>query len=149
MRFEIELLTERLIKATSWIRKQPHLKGLKLGYFGASTGAAAALNAAARVGSDIRAVVSRGGRPDLAMDELAKVKSPTLLIVGEEDPEVLDLNRQAYQAIITTKKLEIIPNATHLFEETGTLEKAAEHASDWFKKYLSHNFKEGFREYDS
>lgn len=146
-RFDIELLTERLMVVTKWIKKQPHLNDLKIGYFGASTGAASALKAAARLGSEIRTVVSRGGRPDLAMDEIAKVKSPTLLIVGENDPEVIELNQQAYEALSTTKKLEIVPGATHLFEEPRTLEKAAELASDWFEKYLSHGFKEGFREY--
>lgn len=147
-RFDIELLTVRLILATKWAKKQKGIKHLKFGYFGASTGAAAALKTAARIGPDIRAVVSRGGRPDLAMDEIKRVKSPTLLIVGENDPQVIEQNIQAYAALNTTKKLEIIPGATHLFEESGTLEKAAELASDWFKKYLSHNFKEGFREYD-
>ncbi len=147
-RFNIELLTERLIVATKWARKQSGIKHLKFGFFGASTGAAAALKAAARIGSDIRAVVSRGGRPDLAIDEIAKVTSPALLIVGENDPQVIELNRQAYEALNTTKRLEIIPGATHLFEEPGTLEKAAEFASDWFKKYLSHGFKEHFRKYN-
>lgn len=146
-RFNIELLTKRLMLATKWVRKQPELKNLKFGYFGASTGAAAALKAAARIGSDIRAVVSRGGRPDLGLDEIAKVKSPTLLVVGENDPEVIELNKKAYEALNTTKRIEIVPRATHLFEETGTLEKAAELASDWFKKYLSHNFKEPFKKY--
>ncbi len=144
-RFNIELLTQRLIQATKWIQKNPDVQGLKIGYFGASTGTAAALKAAARIGSDVRAVVSRGGRPDLALDEIDQVKSPTLLIVGENDPEVIKFNKQAYEVLNTTKKLEIIPGATHLFEETGTLEKASELASDWFKKYLTHNFKEAFR----
>ncbi len=144
-RFNIELLTERLMTATKWVTKKPHLDELKIGYFGASTGSASALKAAARIGSDIRAIVSRGGRPDLAISEIERVKSPTLLIVGENDPKVLELNRAAFMALNTTKKLEIIPGATHLFEERGTLEKAAELASDWFKKYLTHNFKEGFR----
>lgn len=146
-RFNIELLTERLIAVTNWVKKNKEFKNLKFGYFGASTGAASALKAAARIGSDIRAIVSRGGRPDLSMDEIDKVKTPTLLIVGENDPKVLELNKLAYEALNTTKKLEIIPGATHLFEEKGTLEKAAKFASDWFKKYLTHNFKEGFRKY--
>lgn len=145
-RFNIELLTKRLIAATNWVKKNKDFKDLKFGYFGASTGAAAALKAAEKIGSDIRAIVSRGGRPDLAMDEIAKVKSATLLIVGENDPQVLELNKLAYEALNTTKKLEIIPGATHLFEETGTLEKAAKLASGWFKKYLTHNFKEAFKE---
>lgn len=147
-RFDIELLTERLILATNWVQKQPGVKNLKIGYFGASTGAAAALKAAARLGSNIRAVVSRGGRVDLAMDEIAKVKSPTLLIVGEKDPQVIELNKLAYNALNTTKRFDIIPGATHLFEESGTLEKMAELTSDWFKKTLSRSFKEHFREYD-
>ena len=146
-RFDIELLTARLIVATKWVKRQPHLNDLKIGYFGASTGAASAIKAAARLGSEIRAVVSRGGRPDLSLDEIDKVKSPTLLIVGENDPQVIELNQQAYEALNTTKKLKIVPGATHLFEEPGTLEKTAELASDWFEKYLSHGFKEGFRDY--
>lgn len=146
-RFNIELLTERLIAVTNWVKKNKEFKNLKFGYFGASTGAASALKAAARIGSDIRAIVSRGGRPDLAMDEIDKVKTPTLSIVGENDPKVLELNKLAYEALNTTKKLEIIPGATHLFEEKGTLEKAAKLASFWFKKYLTHNFKEGFRKF--
>ncbi len=145
-RFNIGLLTERLIAATNWIEKNKTFKRLKFGYFGASTGAAAALKAAARIGSDIRAIVCRGGRPDLAMDEIKKVKSPTLLIVGENDAQVIELNKLAYEALNTTKKLEIVPGASHLFEETGTLEKAAKLASVWFKKYLTHNFKEAFKE---
>lgn len=145
-RFNIELLTKRLIAATNWACRQKQFKKLKFGYFGASTGAAAALKAAARIGSDIRAIVSRGGRPDLAMDEIKNIKSATLFIVGENDPQVLKLNQLAYDALNTTKKLEIIPGATHLFEETGTLEKAAELASNWFKKYLTQNFKEAFKE---
>lgn len=146
-RFNIELLTERLTAVTNWVKKNKEFKNLKFGYFGASTGAASALKAAARIGSDIRAIVSRGGRPDLAMDEIKKVKSSTLLIVGENDPQVLELNKLAYEVLNTTKKIEIIPGATHLFEEPGTLEKVAELASDWFKKYLTHNFKEAFRKY--
>lgn len=146
-RFDIELLTSRLIDVTKWVQKRPGIKDLKVGYFGASTGAAAALKAAARIGSDIRAIVCRGGRPDLALDEILKVKSATLLIVGGDDPEVLKFNKEAYTALNTTKKLEIIPGATHLFEEVGTLEKAAELASDWFEKYLSHNAKAPFKEY--
>lgn len=146
-RFDIGLLTKRLITATKWIRKYPGLDKLKIGYFGSSTGSACALKAAARIGSDIRAIVSRGGRTDLAMGETGKVKSATLLIVGENDPEVLEFNKVTYQALNVTKELEIIPQATHLFEETGALEKVALLASSWFKKYLSHNFKESFRKY--
>lgn len=146
-RFNIELLTERLISATNWARKQDQFKKLKFGYFGASTGAAAALKAAARIGSsDIRAVVSRGGRPDLTGNEIAKVKSATLFIVGENDPQVLKLNEEAYKTLSSTKRLEIIPSAGHLFEETGTLEKVAQLSAEWLKKYLTHNFKESFKE---
>ena len=148
-RFNIELLTQRLMAATKWAIKQSEVKKLKVGYFGASTGSASALKAAARIGSDIRAVVSRGGRPDLALDEIDRVKSPTLLIVGENDPQVIELNKQAYEALNTTKKLEVVPGATHLFEESGTLQKVAELASAWFKKYLSRNFKEAFRDSSS
>lgn len=144
-RFNTELLTERLIQVTNWVKKQPAFKKLKIGYFGASTGAAAALIAAARIGKEIGAVVSRGGRPDLAVDEIEKVKTPVLLIVGENDPDSLEFNQAAYQLLNTTKKMVVIPNATHLFEEKGTLEEAAQLASTWFKKYLTHNFKESFR----
>lgn len=145
-RFNIELLTNRLLLATDWIHKQKVFKKLKTGYFGVSTGAAAALKAAARIGSDIRAVVSRGGRPDLAMDEIQNVKSAVLFLVGENDPEVIKLNKLAYDALNSTKKIEIIPGASHLFEEKGTLEKAADLSASWFKKYLTANFKEAFKE---
>lgn len=146
-RFNIDLLTQRLVKITKWIKKQPQTKNLLIGSFGASTGAAAALKAAAKLDPEIRAIVSRGGRPDLAMDIVTSVKSPTLLIVGQNDPQVIELNQEIYQLLNTSKKLEIIPGATHLFEEPGTLQKVAELASDWFKKYLSRRFKEPFREY--
>jgi len=135
-RFNINLLTDRLVTATRWLDKRTELTGLKIGYFGASTGAAAALEAAAIFGENIKAVVSRGGRPDLALDSLPKVKAPTLLIVGGEDNVVIELNEKAFQEIKSEKKLEIIPGATHLFEEPGALEKVAQLASDWFKKYL-------------
>ncbi len=135
-RFNIELLTKRLIDAVKWLKKQPETKKMHLGFFGASTGAAAALKAGVILKSDVRAIVSRGGRPDLAMDTLDQVKSPTLLIVGGEDKQVLDLNRQAYDQLKVTKKLDIIPYATHLFEEAGALEKVANKARDWFRKYL-------------
>ena len=136
-RFNITLITERLAKATEWLAGQDAARGLALGYFGASTGAAAALRAAAVLGSRIKAVVSRGGRPDLAMEVLPQVGAPTLLIVGAFDEVVLDLNRQAYERLKTTKGLEIIPGATHLFEEPGTLELAAKAATAWFKKHLA------------
>ena len=135
-RFNIELLANRLIDVTDWLVKEPALKGLKLSYFGASTGAAAALIAAAKRPSIIYAVVSRGGRPDLAMESLPKVKAPTLLIVGGNDFEVIELNRTAYENIPAKKKLEIVPGATHLFEEPGTLEEVARLSVDWFLKYI-------------
>ncbi len=136
-RFNIEMITERLLKATEWLAQLVEAKGLAFGYFGASTGAAAALKAAARLGSRIKAVVSRGGRPDLAMEVLPQVEAPTLLIVGAFDEVVLGLNRQAYEKLKTTKNLEIITGATHLFEEPGTLELAAKAAASWFKKHLA------------
>jgi dienelactone hydrolase len=135
-RFNIDLLTERLIQATRWLQEQPHTKDLVIGYFGASTGAAAALKATAAVGSTIGAVVSRGGRPDLAEEALARVQSPTLLIVGGNDDIVIKLNRDAYARLKGKKQLVIVPGATHLFEEPGTLEKVAQLATDWFKQYL-------------
>ena len=136
-RFDIPLLTTRLIETTRWIQKQPEFAGFRLGYFGASTGAAAALQAAAQLGKAISAVVSRGGRPDLAGTvDLNLVLSPTLLIVGGDDNAVIELNQQAYTHLTAVKNLKIIPGATHLFEEPGTLEQAANLAADWFEKYL-------------
>jgi fermentation-respiration switch protein FrsA (DUF1100 family) len=135
-RFNIHLLTERLLLATSWLQKQMHTKDLVIGYFGASTGAAAALKAAAVLGSKIGAVVSRGGRPDLAEEALSRVQSPTLLIVGGNDDIVIKLNREAYTRLKGKKQLVIVPGATHLFEEPGTLEEVARLATDWFKQYL-------------
>lgn len=136
-RFDIELLTSRLLEATRWVASQADLKGLQLGYFGASTGAAAALRAAARPQAQVRAVVSRGGRPDLAMSHLPRVKAPTLLVVGEYDDVVIELNQQAYDALgSASKELVIVPGATHLFEEPGALEQVAEHARRWFLRHL-------------
>lgn len=135
-RFNIELLTERLLLATKWLQEQSRTKHLVIGYFGASTGAAAALKAAAAEGSKIGAVVSRGGRPDLAEEALEDVQSPTLLIVGGRDEVVLELNRQAYTRLKGKKQLVIVPGATHLFEEPGTLEEVAQLATEWFKQYL-------------
>jgi putative phosphoribosyl transferase len=135
-RFNIHLLSERLLLATSWLQKQPPTKDLVIGYFGASTGAAAALKAAAVVGSKIGSVVSRGGRPDLAEEALSRVGSPTLLIVGGNDDIVIKLNREAYAKLKGKKQLVIVPGATHLFEEPGTLEEVARLATDWFKQYL-------------
>ncbi|MHB8232183.1 MAG: dienelactone hydrolase family protein [bacterium] len=135
-RFNIPLLAERLINVTDWLLKEPPLKGLKLGYFGASTGAAAALTAAAKKSEIIYAVVSRGGRPDLAMESLYLVKAPTLLIVGGEDFDVIELNKAAYENIAAEKKLKIIPGASHLFEEPGALDEVARLASAWFSEHL-------------
>jgi len=135
-RFNIDLLTERLLLATKWLQEQPRTKGLVIGYFGASTGAAAALKAAAAGDSKIGAVVSRGGRPDLAEEALTHVQSPTLLIVGGNDHVVIELNREAYARLKGKKQLVIVPGATHLFEEPGTLEEVARLATDWFKQYL-------------
>jgi dienelactone hydrolase len=135
-RFDIDVLTWRLERATQWLGEQPQSKSLSVGYFGASTGAAAALNAAASMGSVVGAVVSRGGRPDLAESALAQVQSPTLLIVGGFDDVVIDLNRQAYRQLRCEKKLEIVPGATHLFEEPGALEQVARLATRWFEKHL-------------
>ena len=124
-RFDIDLLTWRLERATQWLMEQPQSKSLDIGYFGASTGAAAALNAAATLGTSIGAVVSRGGRPDLAMSALPQVQSPTLLIVGGLDDVVIELNRQAYEQLKAKKHLAVVPGATHLFEEPGALQEVA------------------------
>ncbi len=135
-RFDIGLLTERLLAALDWLEENQETQGMKIGCFGASTGAAAALQAAAKH-LGIAAVVSRGGRPDLAGPQaLPLVRAPTLLIVGGWDDVVIDLNRQAYDLLRCEKKLEIVPGATHLFEEPGTLELAAEHAAKWFEARL-------------
>ncbi len=131
-RFDIDLLTERLLAALAWLEASKETQGMKLGCFGASTGAAAALQAAAQHPA-VAAVVSRGGRPDLAGPQaLTLVRAPTLLIVGGRDDGVIDLNRQAYDQLHCEKTLEIVPGATHLFEEPGTLELAAAHAAEWF-----------------
>jgi len=135
-RFNIDLLTERLLLATKWLQEQPRTKGLMIGYFGASTGAAAALKAAAAGDSKIGAVVSRGGRPDLAEEALTHVQSPTLLIVGGNDHVDIELNREAYARLKGKKQLVIVPGATHLFEEPGTLEEVARLATEWFKQHL-------------
>lgn len=132
-RFNIDLLTERLFGATRWLKAQSHLT---IGYFGASTGAAAALKAAATLGPEIRAVVSRGGRPDLAWPDLVRVRAPTLLIVGGSDEVVIELNKDAYNKLETTKELQIVPGATHLFEEPGALEQVARLATHWFDRFL-------------
>lgn len=139
--FDVSLLAERLVEATYWARQQQNLKSLSIGYFGASTGAAAALKASIAPSNPIAAVVSRGGRPDLVdAQTLKKVKSPTRLIVGAADHDVLALNEQVLLLLTCEAKLDIIPNATHLFEEPGTLEKAADLAADWFARFMhSHN----------
>ncbi|MGZ3771049.1 MAG: dienelactone hydrolase family protein [Bdellovibrio sp.] len=135
--FNIEVLAQRLVFAQKWLKKQEPTESLKVGYFGASTGAGAALYAAAQDAEEIFAVVSRGGRPDLAMSELRNVQAPTLLIVGGEDTVVIDLNQQAYRALTCEKRIDIIPGATHLFEEPGTLEQVADLASQWFTSHLA------------
>ena len=137
LRFNIPFLADRLVEATDWAVGFPQTSGLTVGYFGASTGAAAALVAAAKKPELVRGVVSRGGRPDLAGEALVRVSTPTLLIVGGEDRAVLALNQQALKLIRSPeKRLEIVPGASHLFEEPGTLERVAELARDWFLKYL-------------
>lgn len=132
LRFNIDLLARRLVSATGWLKKEPVTRTLNLGYFGASTGAAAALIAAAGLPADVSAVVSRGGRPDLAMEALPRVKAATLLIVGGLDSEVIELNRRAYAALKAKRKMVIVPGATHLFEEPGTLAEVARLAAEWF-----------------
>lgn len=134
-RFNIELLTKRLASATGWLEKFPAAKDCRIGYFGASTGAASALAAAANL-PQIGAVVSRGGRPDLAMENLQKVEAPVLLIVGSLDTEVLELNMDAYRKLHCEKKLEVVDGATHLFEEPGAMDRVSKLAATWFKKYL-------------
>ncbi|HEX6393921.1 MAG TPA: alpha/beta family hydrolase [Acidimicrobiales bacterium] len=136
LRFDIELLASRLEAATEWVRNQPDLADFPLGYFGASTGAGAALVAAAREGDRVGAVVSRGGRPDLAGDALKDVRAPTLLIVGARDTNVLELNREAAERLTVHHEIEVIEGATHLFEEPGALEQVADLASMWFRDHL-------------
>ncbi len=135
-RFDINLLTDRLVRVIDWLQQQSETKELPIGLFGSSTGAAAALQVAAALGDNIKAVVSRGGRPDLAMAVLERVVAPTLLIVGGSDFGVIELNQEAYEKLHCVKKLTSIPHATHLFEEPGSLEQVAQNAQDWFKKYL-------------
>lgn len=135
-RVNIELLAMRLISARKWTKEQELLRDFSMGLFGVSTGAAAALKVAAQLGKEIGAVVSRGGRPDLAEEDLPRVVSPTLLIVGGNDPATVELNENAFQKLTCIKKLEIVPGATHLFEEPDTLEQVAYLANAWFKKYL-------------
>ncbi|MDW5549514.1 dienelactone hydrolase family protein [Methanosarcina sp.] len=137
LRFDIDLLANRLVSVTNWLFSDPETKNLNIGYFGASTGAAAALIAAKEHANVIKAVVSRGGRPDLAEKALPNVKAPTLLIVGGEDYQVIEMNEWALDRLkVEQKELKIVPGATHLFEEPGTLEQVANLAGEWFKKYL-------------
>jgi putative phosphoribosyl transferase len=135
--FDVGLLADRLSAITAWLRTRPEAAGASVGYFGASTGAAAALCAAAAPGSDIAAVVSRGGRPDLAGYRLPDVRSPTLLVVGGDDARVLDLNRRAQTRLVCESRLDVVPGATHLFAEPGTLETVADLAVGWFTTHLA------------
>jgi putative phosphoribosyl transferase len=134
--FDIDLLADRVLTATEWLLLEPETRPLRIGYFGASTGAGAALEAAARLPASVGAVVSRGGRPDLAWDYLARVEAPTLLIVGGHDVPVIGLNEEALARLNCAKALVIVPGATHLFEEPGTLEEVARRAGDWFQRHL-------------
>jgi putative phosphoribosyl transferase len=134
--FDIDLLAERLLDGADWLKKASGVRGLKIGYFGASTGAAAALQAAAREPDGIAAVVSRGGRPDLAAKYLGQVSAPTLLIVGGDDRQVLALNREAFRSLKGDKELAVVPGASHLFQEPGALDQVAQLAADWFLKYM-------------
>lgn len=136
-RFDIELLSERLIEITKWLKESDETKNLKIGYFGASTGAAAAIKAAAVQRDNVSAIVSRGGRVDLAGSQLSEIEAPTLLIVGENDDFVIEVNEEALKKINCTKQLSIIPNATHLFEEPETLEEVAKQTVQWFTKCFS------------
>lgn len=144
LRFDIEMLANRVVGATDWLTQQPQSRNLQIGYFGASTGAAAALIAAATRPNEVQAVVSRGGRPDLAGSSLPSVRAPTLLIVGGEDTPVIAMNQSAFDRLNSVKQLEIIPGATHLFEEPGTMEEVSRLASGWFQRYLGQtNSQEG------
>ncbi len=136
LRFDVDLLAARLVEARQWLADHSSTRHLAVGYFGASTGAAAALMAAAKIPEAVRAVVSRGGRPDLAGAALPEVQAPTLLIVGGEDRQVIELNEKALRELRCEKKLEIVPGATHLFEEPGTLEQVADFARELFEKHL-------------
>jgi putative phosphoribosyl transferase len=136
LRFDIGLLAERLLAATDWLAKEPETRDLRIGYFGASTGGGAALVAAADRPQAVGAVVSRGGRPDLAGAALQRVRTPTLLIVGGNDVPVIGMNREAMKQMTAETRLEIVPGATHLFEEAGALEEVARLAREWFERYL-------------
>jgi putative phosphoribosyl transferase len=136
LRFDIGLLAERLAGATDWLKREPNTRNLCVGYFGASTGAGAALVAAAERPEEVGAIVSRGGRPDLAGEALPRARAPTLLIVGEKDVSVIEMNREAMERLRVDKELEVVSGATHLFEEPGALEEVAHLASEWFVWYL-------------
>jgi pimeloyl-ACP methyl ester carboxylesterase len=136
LRFDIPFLAERLVAATDWLSARPDAHSLNIGYFGASTGAAAALVAATQRPEAVKAVVSRGGRPDLAGDALPRVAAPTLLIVGGDDTQVIDLNKAAQRRLHSETSMVVVPGASHLFEESGTLEQVARLAANWFQKYL-------------
>ncbi len=146
LRFDIGLLARRLVGATDWLQRHPALYNLGIGLFGASTGAAAALYAAAERPDAVQAVVSRGGRPDLAGTALSQVRAPTLLIVGGQDMPVISLNQEALEQLRVKKQLTIVPGATHLFEEPGALEKVAQLAVEWFQSYLPQPQREHHRE---
>lgn len=137
LRFNIPLLSERLIAVTEWISSYPETNKLPIGYFGASTGASAAFVAGSMLPKSVKAIVSRGGRPDLAGSRLSRVQAPTLLIVGGADYGVIELNEKAMKLLNCEKKLEIVPNATHLFEEPGTLEEVGRMTTRWFANYLN------------
>lgn len=139
-RFDIDLLAKRLVKITDWLKKNKETKNLKIGYFGASTGAAAAIKAAAKEKNNISAIVSRGGRVDLADAQLSEIEAPIMLIVGENDDFVTELNEFALKEIKSPKGLSIIPNASHLFEEPGALEEVAKQSTEWFTKYFEKCF---------
>ena len=145
LRFDIGLLAGRLIEVTDWLQREPTTRGLWTGYFGASTGAAAALVAAAARPLTVRAVASRGGRPDLASAVLPQVEAPTLLIVGGDDTDVLQLNRDAFDKMRCEKQLAIVPGATHLFEESGAMEQVSDLALNWFQQHLKPWAKEANR----
>jgi pimeloyl-ACP methyl ester carboxylesterase len=136
-RFNIDLLTSRLIETTEWLMEDKNTKGLPIGFFGASTGAASALRAAAYFGESVKAVVSRGGRPDMAITELPMVTAPTLLIIGGLDVPVIGMNKMAFDELQSVKEMKIIPGATHLFEEPGKLLEVADLAIAWYKRYLT------------
>ncbi len=135
-RFDTEMLSNRLLHATEWVRGNVETRNLAIGYFGASTGAAAAIIAAAKNPNNVQAIVSRGGRPDLAINYIPKVEAPTLLIVGGNDVPVIKMNEQALKYLHAVKKIEVVPGASHLFEEPGALEEVAKLATAWFNRYL-------------